>query len=133
MENTNHKKSIMKSLIQLKIISVVILTCFLLSCKNNQDGYSDEIETTLTPVDSAKTPADTTKLNNSQNSTGSGGNTSGGNNTAASNTGNNTSTPASKSTIGTGSGPGESPKDGATYTNTKAADSLKTGYKKWVN
>lgn len=130
----------MKSLISLKIIMLIITTGILFSCKNNQDGYSDELNTAVNPSDSMKTPSDndagvrsvgpggndsptTTDKNNPQ---GSGTNSSGEASTGT--TANNNSQSSGSSTSGKGSGPGESPKDGATYTNYSKAknDSLGT-------
>ncbi|MFB9080739.1 hypothetical protein ACFFLS_21595 [Flavobacterium procerum] len=118
----------MKSLVNIKMLSIITISCFLFSCKNNNDGYSDEIETVQTPVDSTNTVPDTTSLDNASNQN-EGGNPDD-SNTGASSISSNSSNASSKSTAGTGSGPGESAKDGATYTNTKASDSLKKSYKK---
>jgi len=129
----------MKSLISFKIIMVIIITGILFSCRNRQDGYSDEIDTAINPSDSMKTPSDndagvrsvgpgtnesptTTTKNNPQ---GSGTNSTGESSTG---TTSNESLQTSSSASGKGSGPGESPKDGATYTNYSKAknDSLNT-------
>lgn len=92
----------MKTLFKSKIIFVFALTVtgILFSCKNNeQDGYSDKIET-LQAEDSAKTKkvSDTTEVSGltttNKSAKGSSGTDKGG--------------------TGTGSGPGESAKDGAT-------------------
>ncbi|MBP1222424.1 hypothetical protein [Flavobacterium sp. 1355] len=132
----------MKSLISLKIIMMIITTGILFSCKNNQDGYSDELNTAVNPSDSMKTPSDndagvrsvgpgtnesptTTTKNNPQ---GSGTNSSGEGSTGTTANDNTNSQSSGSSTSGKGSGPGESPKDGATYTNYSKAknDSLST-------
>ncbi|KAF2508082.1 hypothetical protein [Flavobacterium foetidum] len=118
----------MKSLVKFKMLSIIALGCFLFSCKNNNDGYSDEIETVQTPTDSTNTVPDTTSLDNASNQN-EGGDPDDSNTGAASISG-NSSDASSKTSEGTGSGPGESAKDGATYTNTKASDSLKKSYKK---
>lgn len=97
----------MKTLLKTKIAVVVMSTVFLLSCKNNKDGYSDEIVTTQTPIDSTAT--DTTQINTGTNSTGATGTPS----EAITGAG---STSAASTTAGKGSGPGESAKDGSTYT-----------------
>jgi len=120
----------MKTVFKSKIIIIALLTGFLFSCKNNQDGYSDEIETT-TPTDSTKAvtghgedigtqsaeathenPDSTAAASSSGGTTGSGSSTSSG-------------------TTGTGSGPGESAKDGSTYTSASGTqkDSTKAGTK----
>jgi hypothetical protein len=90
----------MKTLFKSKIIFVfaLVVTGLLFSCKNNeQDGYSDKIET-LQATDTAKTGSDTTEVSGlsttNKSTKGSSGTDKGG--------------------TGTGSGPGESPKDGAT-------------------
>ncbi|WP_456312384.1 hypothetical protein [Pseudomonas shirazensis] len=93
----------MKKLHISKITIVLAFTGLLFSCKDNkQDGYSDEIETVQVPVDTTNsaTPAsDSTEISGfsttNTNEKGSSGTDEGG--------------------TGTGSGPGESPKDGATY------------------
>lgn len=79
----------MKALFKLKIVLIIMIAGFLFSCKN-KDGYSDEIDTSKTPVDTAS--ADTTNINNGPNTTG----------TAASGKPNVQGT----STTGTGTGPG---------------------------
>lgn len=89
----------MKALFKLKIVLIIIIAGFLFSCKNNKDGYSDEIDTSKTPVDTAS--ADTTNINNGPNTTG----------TSAPGKPNASGT----STTGTGTGPGPSAKDGSAY------------------
>ncbi|KUJ62409.1 hypothetical protein AR687_08100 [Flavobacteriaceae bacterium CRH] len=92
----------MKKLHLSKITIVLALTALLVSCKNNkQDGYSDEIETVQVHEDttnSAKPASDSTAISGfsttNKSTKGSSGTDEGG--------------------TGTGSGPGESPKDGAT-------------------
>lgn len=92
----------MKTLFKSKIIFVFALTVagILFSCKNNeQDGYSDKIETLqATEDDTLKTESDTTKIDGFSTTNKSPKGSSG----------------TDKGGTGTGSGPGESPKDGAT-------------------
>lgn len=106
----------MKTLSKLKTVLAILIIGLLLSCKNNKDGYSDEIDTRQTP--------DTTAVDTIENK---GSNTSGTNTTGATGTesegvtgAGSISAPGSStekgSTEGTGSGPGESAKDGSTYT-----------------
>lgn len=91
----------MKAIIRTKIIILIAIATLAFSCKNNQDGYSDEIDTVISPLDSdsAKTKTDSIKseehISTNIETTQKNG---------------------SKSTTGTGSGPGESSQDGATYT-----------------
>jgi len=93
----------MKILATSKILFVAAVTGLLFSCKDKkQDGYSDQIETLEYPADSSDTTttvSDTAEISgfSTTNTTpkGSSGTDEGG--------------------TGTGSGPGESPKDGATY------------------
>lgn len=88
-----------------KIVILMVFAGIMFSCKNNQDGYSDEIETNITPVDSSKKKQDTSSVNdNAKNVANPHGTTSG------------NSTSGSQSSAGTGSGPGESSQDGSTYT-----------------
>ncbi len=68
------------------------------SCKKN-DGYSDEIETVISPLDSGKNKTDSVKTANK-----------------ISTNINSTQKNGSESTVGTGSGPSESAQDGALYT-----------------
>ena len=97
---------IMKALFKSKIIVVLIIMGILFSCKNNQDGYSDEIDTHKTPVDTAGTISDTTNINNDNGVNGAGSKeptvTNGKNSNASS--------------AGTGSGPGPDVNDGSAYT-----------------
>jgi len=106
----------MKTLSKLKIVLTVLIIGLLLSCKDNKDGYSDEIDTRQTP--------DTTATDTIENK---GSNTTGTNTTGATGTESEGVTGAGsisdpgtatkrESTQGTGSGPGESAKDGSTYT-----------------
>jgi hypothetical protein len=108
----------MKTHFKLKIVFVIMITAFLFSCKNNRDGYSDEIDTTKTPLDTTAT--DTSKVNNGQdatgtNSTGATGTNSEGVTGAGSISAPNTTAAKSGSTTGTGTGPGPSAKDGSAY------------------
>lgn len=95
----------MKTRIDPKFMFVIILTAVLFSCKNNQDGYNDDIETMQANIDTA----DTTNVHgnnlNSNNADGSNAN-----NAAQSSSGGT----GTKNTE-TGTGPGESAKDGSTY------------------
>lgn len=105
----------MKTLSKFKIVLAALTIGLLLSCKDNKDGYSDEIDTRQTP--------DTTSAGTIENK---GSNTSGTNTTGATGVESEGVTGAGsisdpgtatkrESTEGTGSGPGESAKDGATY------------------
>ena len=108
----------MKALFKLKIVLIIMIAGFLFSGKNNKDGYSDEIDTRKTPVDTAS--ADTTNINNGPNTTGT-------NSTGATGTESEGVTGAGSlsapgkpnaqgtSTTGTGTGPGPSAKDGSAY------------------
>ena len=90
----------MKTLFKSNIIFVfaLVVTGLLFSCKNNeQDGYSDKIET-LQATDTAKTASDTTEVTGLSTTNKSAKGSSG----------------TDKGGTGTGSGPGESAKDGAT-------------------
>lgn len=104
----------MKTLSKFKIVLAALTIGLLLSCKNNKDGYSDEIDTRQTP--------DTTAVDTIGNK---GSNTTGTNTTGATGTDSEGVTGAGSisdpgtatergSAQGTGSGPGESAKDGAT-------------------
>lgn len=133
----------MKILFKSKIILLTAFTALLLlSCKQNQDGYSDEVQTRQTPVDNAgnaidstnsgieegnintttkngsvgKTPAGSLSAGgNSSSGTNSSGTNSTGNSSSGTNSaGNDHATSGTKGT-GTGGGPGESTKDGVTY------------------
>jgi hypothetical protein len=130
------KVNIMKTQFKLSIVVCILITGFLFSCKNNKDGYSDEIDTRQTPVDSTKATADTLNIDNGPNTTGT-------NSTGAAGTESESvtgagsisapGTPAKEgtSTKGTGTGPGPSAKDGAAYdisTQTKK-DTTKLGSK----
>ena len=94
----------MKALFDPKFMFVIILTLALFSCKNNQEGYNDDIETMQANVDTADT---TNVYNNLNSNSADGSNTNKG--TQSSSAGTDTKNK------GTGSGPGESPKDGAAY------------------
>lgn len=110
----------MKTPFKLSIVAALLIGGFLISCKNNKDGYSDEIDTRQTPLDSTKTSADTLNIDNGPNTTGT-------NSTGATGTESESvtgagsisapGTPAKEgtSTKGTGTGPGPSAKDGAAY------------------
>ncbi|SMP37142.1 hypothetical protein SAMN06265346_12724 [Flavobacterium hercynium] len=78
---------------------VLVLTGILFSCKDNKDGYSDEVQTGQLPADTTTTVSDTAGVSgfsttNSANANEAVGTEDGG--------------------TGTGIGPGESPNDGAT-------------------
>lgn len=102
----------MKALLKLNILLFAVIMGFS-SCKKN-DGYSDKIETNITPQDSTTqtvqdTATSSTNITTTQTPTSANGNTD------------------SLSTAGRGSGPGESVKDGSTYTPSKGVqkDSVK--------
>lgn len=128
----------MKS-INLKVIIMILAAGLFYSCKDNQDGYSDEIKTNQNPTDkSTQTVSDTSRVAEGVNAVnGVPSNGPGENETNTTNT--NTKNTGSSST-GTGSGPGPSPKDGAVYakdsgvqkdsTNPKLTQSKKTPAKK---
>ncbi|RUT69507.1 hypothetical protein D0817_15100 [Flavobacterium cupreum] len=108
----------MKTIFKLKIVLLVLITGFLLSCKNNKDGYSDEIDTRQTPEDTVST--DTTNVNKGANtagtnSTGATGTEAEGVTGAGSTSAAGTPAAPGPSTAGTGTGPGPSAKDGAAY------------------
>ncbi|PBJ14377.1 hypothetical protein [Flavobacterium sp. ACN6] len=107
----------MKALLKLNILFLVVLVGLLSSCKKN-DGYSDKIETNIVPVDSTETPKDTTANAPSDQTNIE---------TTQSAEAGTTARDESKSTEGTGSGPGESVQDGSTYTPAKGVqkDSVK--------
>ena len=98
---------------KLKLVLVILTIGFLLSCKNNKDGYSDEIDTTQTPTDTTST--DTTKISTGTNSTGATGTESEGVTGAGSISAPGTPAAPGTSTTGTGTGPGPSAKDGSAY------------------
>lgn len=93
----------MKALKVTTILSLIFFTGILFSCKNNQDGYSDKIDTVISPMDSADSKAEskTDSIKSEEHIE-----------TNIETTQKN----GSESTAGTGSGPGESSQDGATYT-----------------
>jgi len=116
----------MKFLIKSSIVTAFFMGGALFSCKNNQDGYSDQIETLQVPADTAKMSVDSSATNESmetsstgaantgsESKTGTAGSTQDGNVPSSTATGS-----TATGSAGTGSGPGESVKDGATYTNT---------------
>jgi hypothetical protein len=103
----------MKTLFKRKIIIAIMITGLLLSCKNNKDGYSDEIDTTKTPTDTVS--ADTTKISTGTNSTGTTGTESEGVTGAGSISAPGTPAAQGTRTTGTGTGPGPSAKDGSAY------------------
>ncbi|KRD10294.1 hypothetical protein ASE21_11305 [Flavobacterium sp. Root901] len=102
-------------------IGVLVLAAALFSCKNNKDGYSDEIETVVVP-DSTQKPVDSTGTNETgTNKT-----------TGTPNTGAASTTPdadlGKKGTAdggtGTGTGPGEDAEDGSTYTSSSKKQNI---------
>lgn len=108
----------MKTIFKLPILLVIILTGFLFSCKDNKDGYSDEIDTRKTPVDTVS--VDTTTVNNTQNTTGTNSTGATGTESEAVTGAGSISAPGKPtapgtSTTGTGTGPGPSAKDGSAY------------------
>ena len=108
-----HRKAIIMTAIQqTTILILIIFSALLFSCKNNQDGYSDEIDTAISPLDSAKTDTDSIKTEENISTNIE-----------------TTQQNGSKSTAGTGSGPGESSQDGSTYTSAAGLqkDSLRLG------
>lgn len=109
------KQLIMKTGMKFKMMTLAVFVALLFSCKNNKDGYSDEIETSPVPIDS------TEKVDDSA-STGAGSTQNAANSETM-----GTGTTGSGSTEGTGIGPGESPQDGSTYTESSGVqkDSIK--------
>lgn len=97
----------MKTLFNSKILLLLIMMGIFSSCKNNQDGYSDEIDTHKTTVDTSGTISDTTNIDKSNGADATGSNAS------KVNTGTNN---PNASSAGTGSGPGPDPNDGSVYT-----------------
>ncbi|MBB4801589.1 hypothetical protein HNP37_001650 [Flavobacterium nitrogenifigens] len=93
----------MKAIKGILILILIFLSGLFFSCKNNQDGYSDEIETVISPMDS--------KLNKAEEKTDSLKSEE-----HISTNIETTQKNGSESSAGTGSGPGESSQDGATYT-----------------
>lgn len=108
----------MKTLFRLKMLTLVVLTSLLFSCKNNKDGYSDEIQTNPNPVDSAGKERDTARSVND--------NSVGVEDPQSMRSGN------SERKTGEGSGPGPSANDGAAYTPSSGLqkDSIQPGTKK---
>jgi len=89
----------MKTLLKSKVIMLLVLAGILFSCKDNKDGYSDEVQTGQIPADTTTTVTDTAGVSgfsttNSANANDAVGTEEGG--------------------TGTGIGPGESSSDGAT-------------------
>lgn len=111
----------MKSLFKLNIALILILTAVLFSCKNNQDGYSDEIETTTIP-DTTNKPVDSVGVNSTGTNKSTGKPITG----AASTTTNKDlgKEGTAKGGTGTGIGPGEDAKDGATYTSSSKKQNI---------
>lgn len=98
----------MKNVLRLKIMFLAVIIGLFCSCKKN-DGYSDEIETSTIPLDtnavasdSASTVKDTIANTAAPQTHGAGNQ--------------ERADEKSEGTAGTGSGPGESSKDGSTYT-----------------
>jgi len=91
----------MKVITRTKIMILVAIAGLTFSCKNNQDGYSDKIDTTLSPLDRDSTTIKSDSIKSEEH---------------ISTNLETTQKNGSESTAGTGSGPGESSKDGATYT-----------------
>lgn len=93
----------MKALKGTIILILIFFSGIFFSCKNNQDGYSDEIDTVISPMDSKQSKAEnkTDSIKSEEHIE-----------TNIETTQKN----GSESTAGTGSGPGESSQDGATYT-----------------
>jgi len=102
----------MKTLFKRKGIIVLMITGLLLSCKNNRDGYSDEIDTSKTPIKTAVGDTTNNGLDATGTNTGEASGTQG-----VTGAGSNSSPGASSAgaTTGTGTGPGPSEKDGAAY------------------
>lgn len=111
----------MKSFFKSNIALLFIVTTVLFSCKNNQDGYSDEIETT-TVTDSTKKPVDSTGTNETGTNKSTGKPITG----AASSTTNKDlgKEGTAKGGTGTGIGPGEDAQDGATYTSSSKKQNI---------
>lgn len=99
-----------------KILLIIAVTGILFGCRNKvQDGYSDEIETLEYPADdSSATVTDTSEISGfsttNKSTKGSSGTDKGG--------------------TGTATGPGESPKDGATYSGRTEKDEKKSSTSK---
>lgn len=94
----------MKTLYKSRILLVFALTGILFSCKENKNGYSDEIETMQYPADD-HSANDT--LSTEKDTTGISG-------FSTTNKGDKGSSGMDDGATGQGSGPGESAKDGAT-------------------
>ncbi|AWK07051.1 hypothetical protein HYN56_23590 [Flavobacterium crocinum] len=108
----------MKALLKLKAVFLVVVIGLFSSCKKN-DGYSDKIDTNSVPVETVQKTKDTAEVT---------GTSSGGTSPAAKSIQiTNMEKEGVESTAGTGTGPGESPEDGATYTPSKGVlkDSVK--------
>ena len=112
----------MKTLFKSKIALLFVVIGISVSCKNNQDGYSDEIETghhadtVGTTPDSANTDPNNTKGIDYK-----------GNNSTTVTSG----TDPHASSSGTGIGPGENTNDASTYSSSSGLqkDSLNSGNK----
>ncbi|MDR6762149.1 hypothetical protein J2Y38_002360 [Flavobacterium sp. 2755] len=111
----------MKSLFRSNIAVILVLAAVLFSCKNNQDGYSDEIETTTIP-DSTKKPVDSTGKNETGTNKSTGKPITG----AASTTTNKDlgKEGTANGGTGTGIGPGEDAQDGSTYTSSSKKQNI---------
>ncbi|WP_281233063.1 hypothetical protein [Flavobacterium gelatinilyticum] len=108
----------MKRVFRFKIIILLVAAMGLFSCKK-ADGYSDQIETNIEPVDSTEAVQDTTASTKPTDANST---------TAPSSQETGTSgNDASESSQGTGIGPGESPEDASTYTGSSGMqkDSIK--------
>ncbi|QSB29120.1 hypothetical protein [Flavobacterium sp. CLA17] len=110
----------MKKFIKSIIMLGLILTGLLFSCKK-QDGYSDEVQTTQTPVDTTNgTVSDSAGVHNTDanapmTGTQAAGAQSTGSQSGVSSSGNTGSGNNNTKGTGTGSGPGPSAKDGSAY------------------
>jgi hypothetical protein len=69
----NLKSFIMKTLFKSKLALLVLLTGLAFSCKKNEntttDGYTNDVDTTQTTVDSVNTTVDSTTVNSGTNGT----------------------------------------------------------------
>lgn len=107
------KLTTMKTLFKLKMIFFILATGFLLSCKNDKDGYSDEINTTKTPPDTSS--AATTKIDTGTNSTPASATEPEGVTGAGSISSPETPAAKQKTSANKGIGPGPDAKDGSAY------------------
>jgi hypothetical protein len=107
----------MKSLANFCALIAFTVTSLLYSCKNNQDGYSDELETRIEPSDTVSAVSDslqnTNEINPSSISPAVKSIRATTPDTTAAKTTTESSTAQSKT--GTGIGPGPSPQDGSAY------------------